>query len=218
MKGIFGDVEFQFNPKELELAIANRWKKHEVLGVEVDRLFYTGGSGWKGPLTLFFTDFDSLTGRVEDTIETLRTYARKDPASNAPKAYLFTYGRRTFFAIIHELKIVSILKYGSNLDDRIATVTAEIEEYVEEEYHRTPETEKGDRYVTVAGQETFRTIALSEYKNVELWACLADYNRKITLDSDGPILPEGSEILIPSWEIAKEYLPANTAGGLISYE
>lgn len=217
-KAQIGEISLQFNPEQLHERTEVQYNEVGIKNVEVSPLDFKRGSGKIIDLPILLDGPTSGKGNsVEDQIKTLEKYAKKDSATNAPPIVDFVYGQTLLPVVVMAVDLIDKRRDSEDANRTRALVTLTIREFREHEYHRTTREQKGDRIYITGPKSTFRSIALAQYGNGELEKVIIARNPAVMLDMTGPVLPAGRTIVIPAWNIAKEYIPEPDTGGLVKY-
>lgn len=218
-KAQIGEIILQFNPEQLPERIEVQYNEVGIKNVEISPLDYKRGTGKMiQPLTIFLDGPISGKGNsVEDQIKTLESYAQKDKESNAPPIVDFVYGQTLLPVVITAIEVLDKRRDSDDASRTRAVVNLTLREYREHEYYRTTREQKGDRLYITGPKSTFRSIALAQYANGELEKVIIARNPAVMLEMTGPVIPPGKTIVIPSWTVAKEYIPEPQTGGLVKY-
>lgn len=217
-KAQIGEITLQFNPEQLHERLEATYNEVGIKGVEVAPLDYKSGSGEMIELPILLDGPTSGKGNsIEDQIKTLKSYTKKWGDTNAPPILDFVYGKTLLPVVVLSVDVIDRFRDTDDASRTRALITLTIREYREHEYHRTPREEKGDRIYITGPKSTFRSISLVQYQNGELEKVIIARNPAIMLDMVGPLIPPGRTVIIPSWTVAKEYIPEPQSGGLVRY-
>jgi len=216
-KAQIGEITLQFNPEEIRQRKEVKYTEIPIKGMDIAPIDFKGGSGKRKDLVVFLDGPYAGKNSIEDQIEILEGYADKDSETDAPPILDFIYGSRMETVVVEAVETVDKFLDPDDASRTRAMIILSLREYKMHEFHRTPREQKGDRIFITGAKSTWRSIAISVYNNGELDQAIIDYNPEILILMEGPLLPSGKEIRIPSWEIAEAYLSSETTGGLIRY-
>ena len=197
-------LDFQFNPKELQLAKSATWKREQAKGnKKASPPQFTGSQPSKLTLEMFFDASAKQDGSVVDTVEklfslTVPTESSMTSKKASPPWVLFRWGGLTgFLAYVSQVQAKYTLFTASGLPIR-ATCTVTLEELSGEAPRQNP-TSGGlvpHRVHEVVAGDSLAAIAYKEYGLPSLWRSVADLN-----GIDDPMrLRPGQRVLLPPLE------------------
>lgn len=197
-------LDFQFNPKELQLAKQASWKREQAKGnKKASPPQFTGSQPSKLTLELFFDASAKQDSSVVKNVEklfslTVPTESSLTAKKASPPWVIFRWGGLTgFLAYVSQVQAKYTLFTASGLPIR-ATCQVTLEELSGDAPKQNP-TSGGlvphRVHRTVAG-DSLPAIAYQEYGVPALWRAIADLNH-----IDDPLrLRPGSRLLLPPLE------------------
>lgn len=208
--GSIGDITFMLNPADDLISIKPLYHSESTIGREVPRDEYEGYEGEQYSLELLFDDnYLSKAGGTEQVIQKLRDYSKANSNTGSPPAISYNYGPAiNCFVTIRGLEIVAQKRNGDNQITR-ATIKLELKEFIPEELSHTPIELRGVQIVLVTGKETFRSLAYKFLGSADLWKPIYNENADLVLSMDGLVIPGGSYVLIPEWDVVRESIDAS---------
>lgn len=197
-------IDFQFNPKELQLAKSASWKREEAKGnKKASPPQFTGPQPSKLTLELFFDASAKQDTSVVEKVEklfslTVPTESSLTAKKASPPWVLFRWGGLTgFLAYVSQVQAKYTLFTASGVPIR-ATCQVTLEELSGEAPRQNP-TSGGlvpHRVHEVVAGDSLPAIAYQEYGLPALWRAIADLNR-----IDDPMrLRPGTRLLLPPLE------------------
>ncbi|TQJ40725.1 hypothetical protein FBY33_2807 [Arthrobacter sp. SLBN-112] len=198
----FGEIEFQFNPKELTMGKAATWARQTAKGNKTaGPPQYVGPTPSKLTLEMFF---DASGKQDKDVVKRVQqllaccvpTEASRTHGKGSPPWVVFRWGELTgFLAYVASVQVKYTLFTASGLPVR-AICTVALEEIAGDPPKQNPSSGglvPRRRHVVIEG-DTLAGIAYGEYGNASLWRAVAAANR-----IDDPMrLRPGSALLLPS--------------------
>jgi nucleoid-associated protein YgaU len=197
-------LEFQFNPKELQLAKQATWKREQAKGnKKASPPQFTGAQPAKLTLELFFDASEKQDNRVVKDVEklfslTVPTEASMTSKKASPPWVVFKWGGLTgFLAYVSQVQAKYTLFTAAGLPIR-ATCQVTLEELAGQPPKQNP-TSGGlvpHRVHQVIAGDSLPAIAYEEYGVPALWRAIADLN-----GIDDPLrLRPGRRLLLPPLE------------------
>lgn len=197
-----GQIEFQFNPKELTLAKAASWSRDTGKGNKKSGPpQYNGPQPAKLSLEMFFDASGAHDGSVVTQVERLFSCCVPTPATHqqkkgAPPWVVFRWGDLTgFLAYVSSVQAKYTLFTSSGLPIR-AVCTVTLDELAGEAPKQNP-TSGGlvpRRLHVVVEGDTLAGVAYGEYGDASLWRAVAQVNR---IDDPTRLRP-GQHLLLPT--------------------
>ncbi len=212
-----GQIDFQFNPRELVLAKSAAWARETGKGSA-----RSGPPQYKGPqpskltLEMFFDATERSDSGVVERVEKLFACCVPTPESRqqnkgSPPWVLFRWGGLTgFLSYIGSVQVKYTLFTSAGLPVR-ATCTVTLEEIAGDAPKQNP-TSGGlvrRRAHVVVASDTLAGIAYREYGDPALWRALATAN---AIDDPMRLRP-GSTLLLPA---ARELVGTSAAAGPVA--
>lgn len=199
-----GQIDFQFNPKELTVQKSAKWSREAQKGSKKSGVpEFKGANPSKLTLEMFLDASDTQDDRVVKTIEQLLaccvpTDESHQKKKGSPPWVVFHWGGLTSFtAYVSSVQVKYTLFTAGGMPIR-ATANVTLEEISGEQAAQNP-TSGGlaaRKVHTVVAGDTLQSIAWREYGDPNMWRALADAN-----DIDDPMrLRAGRSLLVPAAE------------------
>lgn len=204
--GVRGSIEFQFNPKTLQITKTAKWKRaaQRNQGSSAAPEF-TGSDPVKLTLEMFLDATEEMDNSVVTTVEQLFGLVVPTPQSMAarkpcPPVVIFRWGGLTgFAAFVTQVQVTYSLFSPGGTPVR-ATAQVQIEELTPQFPGQNP-TSGGDRARTthrLIDGDTLPALAYREYGDAARWREIASING---IDDPARLRP-GTTLLLPSPEAA----------------
>ncbi|MEV0292378.1 LysM peptidoglycan-binding domain-containing protein [Nocardia sp. NPDC050710] len=199
-----GQIDFQFNPKELSVTKSAKWNRDAQKGSKKSGVpEFKGADPAKLTLEMFLDASEKQDTKVVDTVERLfacciPTDESHDKKKASPPWVIFHWGGLTgFTAYVSSVAVKYTLFTAGGLPIR-GTATVTIEEIAGDQPKQNPTSGSltARKVHTVIAGDTLASIAWREYGDPALWRAVALAN-----DIDDPMrLRPGAELLIPAAE------------------
>ncbi|WP_435768419.1 LysM peptidoglycan-binding domain-containing protein [Nocardioides sp. SYSU DS0651] len=195
-------IDFQFNPKELSLAKAAKWKREEAKGNKsASPPQFTGAEPSKLTLEIFFDGSEKQDSSVVKAVErlfelTVPTDQSLQNKKASPPWVVFRWGGLTsFLAYVSQVQAKYTLFTTSGVPIR-ATCQITLEELSGEAAGQNPTSGAlvPHRVHQVVEGDSLPAIAYAEYGRPSLWRTIAELNR---IDDPSRLRP-GTELLLPA--------------------
>jgi nucleoid-associated protein YgaU len=197
-------LDFQFNPKELQLAKQATWKREQAKGnKKASPPQFTGAQPAKLTLELFFDASEKQDSSVVQNVEklfslTVPTEASMTAKKASPPWVVFKWGGLTgFLAYVSQVQAKYTLFTSSGMPIR-ATCQVTLEELAGQPPKQNPTsgTLVPHRVHQVVAGDSLPAIAYDEYGVPALWRAIAELNH-----IDDPVrLRPGQRLLLPPLE------------------
>jgi nucleoid-associated protein YgaU len=196
--GDHGEIDFQFNPKEMSIAKSAKWDGGTAAkAAKAAPAQFTGSEPCKLTLELFFDATDTLNGSVVDSVEKLfgcLVRLPDDPDSWPPLVQLEWGAVTSFLGFVQQVQAKYTL-FAANGTPLRATCSVTIQEMPETKpkHNPTSGTYSVHSEHTMLRGETLAAIAYREYGDAALWRALAAFN-----DIDDPLrVRPGTTLIVP---------------------
>lgn len=198
-----GQIDFQFNPRELTVAKSAKWNRDAQKGSKKSGVpEFKGADPSKLTLEMFLDASDTQDDRVVKTVEQLfsccvPTDESHQKKQGSPPWVVFHWGGLTSFtAYVSSVQVKYTLFTAGGMPIR-ATATVTLEEISGEQSAQNPTSGGSARRVhTVVAGDTLPSIAWREYGDPNMWRALAERN-----DIDDPMrLRTGTSLIVPAAE------------------
>ncbi|UGT65617.1 LysM peptidoglycan-binding domain-containing protein [Nocardia gipuzkoensis] len=199
-----GQIDFQFNPKELSVTKSAKWNRDAQKGSKKSGVpEFKGADPAKLTLEMFLDAGAEHDTKVVDTVEQLfaccvPTNESHDKKKGSPPWVIFHWGGLTgFTAYVSSVAVKYTLFTPGGLPIR-GTATVTIEEIAGDQAKQNPTSGSltARKVHTVVAGDTLASIAWREYGDPTRWRAVAVANR-----IDDPMrLRPGAQLLIPAAE------------------
>ncbi|WP_063041007.1 CIS tube protein [Nocardia pseudovaccinii] len=197
-----GQIDFQFNPKELSVTKSAKWNRDAQKGSKKSGVpEFKGADPAKLTLEMFLDAGPQQDTKVVDTVERLfaccvPTDESHDKKKSSPPWVIFHWGGLTgFTAYVSSVAVKYTLFTAGGLPIR-GTATVTIEEIAADQPKQNPTSGSltARTMHTVIAGDTLASIAWREYGDPSRWRAVATAN-----NIDDPMrLRPGTELLIPA--------------------
>jgi Contractile injection system tube protein len=195
-----GDLEFQFNPKEVSITKSAKWERKPTKDKKAGPPEFSGAEPCKLTLELFF-DATVADVNVVESVEKLfsccipckETKGKEKPL---PFLVVFTWGSvKSFAAYISQVQ-AKYTRFAPNGVSIRAVCTVNLEEIdvtPDPRQNPTSGSYAADSAHTMVTGDSLALVAYQEYGDPQLWRPLAAYN-----DMDDPMrIADGTRVLLP---------------------
>ncbi|GIG59136.1 peptidase M23 [Longispora fulva] len=196
---VIDTIDFQFNPKELNLTKAAKWGRNpQAKAKKAGPPEFLGSEPAKLSLELFFDATEKMDDAVVNAVEKLFSCTVPYKKFPTPPWVIFHWGGLTSFAGFLKTVTAKYTLFTPGGMPVRAVCTASLEEISGEQGGQNPTSgalAARDVHVVVAG-DTLQSVAHRAYGNAALWRAVAEAN-----GVDDPLrLAPGRRLLVPGME------------------
>jgi nucleoid-associated protein YgaU len=178
-----GQIDFQFNPKEVSITKSAKWERKPAKGKKAGYTEFSGAEPCKMTLELFF---DATMNGAVDVVQSVDDLfaccvppdGGKQGEKTVPNLVVFHWGAVTSFAAFVSQVSAKYTRFSADGVPIRAVCTVNLEEIdvTISKQNPTSGTPNADTLHTMVAGDTLALVAFQEYGDPLLWRALADYN------------------------------------------